>query len=249
MGLTWAVEGVAQSSPYSQDVGPPCQNVEHRGSVQRSRSEQVTNAPSDIRGFGHPQDRSVFVAYVLQPGAGHTSHVHSCACTLANRTRCRGCKRKVFFRCLAACCGPLLADDVYPREPGDRNAMIVAFVRDCRSEATTRRGTSCGTGRQGRSFHAGRVGVRVGSAGPVNESCVPAETGYAHRRGGILTAGFLPSAVSLQGLGRRRVSRARSATTILSGRLHRRWTQHSLSTARLRSPRRRPACTSNGMCR
>ena len=33
------------SSPYSQDVGPPCQNVEHRGSVQRSRSGQVTNAP------------------------------------------------------------------------------------------------------------------------------------------------------------------------------------------------------------
>ena len=78
----------------------------------------MTNAPSDMRGFGRSQDRSVFVAYVLQPGAGHTSHVHSCACDLANRIRCRVCKRMVFFRCLAACCGPLLADDVYPREPG-----------------------------------------------------------------------------------------------------------------------------------
>ena len=57
------------SSPYSQDVGPPCQNVERRGSVQRSRSGQVTNAPSDIRGFGRPQDRSVSVVYVLQPGS------------------------------------------------------------------------------------------------------------------------------------------------------------------------------------
>ena len=149
MGLAWAVEGVAQSSPYSKTEFPifarrrsPCQNVEHRGSVQRSRSGQVTNTHSDMRGFGRSQDRSVFVAYVLQPGAGHTSHVHSCACTLANRIRCRGCKRKVFFRCLAACCGPLLADDVYLREPGDRNATIVAFVRRCRSEATTRVGGS-----------------------------------------------------------------------------------------------------------
>ncbi len=118
----------------------------------------------------------------------------------------------------------MLADDVHLREPGDRNATIVAFVRDCRSEATTRPGTSCGTGRQGRSLHPGKVGARAGSAGPVNESCVPAETGYADQRGGaragpagpvnescvpaetgyadqrggVLAAGFLPPAVPVR---------------------------------------------------
>ena len=101
----------------------------------------------------------------------------------------------MFFRCLAACCGSLLADDVYLRVTGDRNATIVAFVRDCLSEATTRPGTSSGTGRQGRSLHAGKVGARVVSAWPVNESCVPAETGYVHRPSGVLVASILPPAV------------------------------------------------------
>ena len=98
-------------------------------------------------------------------------------------------------------------------------------------------------------LRSGRVGARLGSAGVVNESCVPAETGYADRRGGVLAAGFLPPAVPWQGLGRCRVSRGRSATTILSGRLYRRWTQQSLSTARLRMSRPRSACTSNGTYR
>ena len=29
----------------------------------------------------------------------------------------------MFFRCVAACCGPLLADDAYPREPGSSTLL------------------------------------------------------------------------------------------------------------------------------
>ena len=116
---------------------------------------------------------------------------------------------------------------VHPREPGDRNATIVAFVRDCRSEATTRAG-----GSRQRIMCPGRDRIR-GSAG----WC----TG---RR-------FLAAAVSrvVAGAGAMAVSQARSVTTILFGRLYRRWTQRSLSTARLQKSKLRSACTSNGTYR
>ena len=72
---------------------------------------------------------------------------------------------------------------VHPREPGDRNATIVAFVRDCRSEATTRAGGSrqrimcpgrdriCGSSGwcTGRRFLAAAVSRVVAGAGAVTD--------------------------------------------------------------------------------
>ena len=58
------------SSPYSQDVGPPCRNVEHRGSVQRSRSGQVTNAPVLRQARSRPQRLDGFDARTGHWGFG-----------------------------------------------------------------------------------------------------------------------------------------------------------------------------------
>ena len=74
----------------------------------------MTNAPQRHTWFWPHPGPLRFSGVCL--AARSRAHVHSCACTLVNRTRCHGCKRKVFFRCLAACCGSLLADGVHLRQ-------------------------------------------------------------------------------------------------------------------------------------